>query len=102
MGTGYAQTKSTDPTLVTLKEDSLPANGIPRTITQITIHSCDSIRTLFGGGENGRTYGGTSLTVTGESKVGFFDLKGTTHGGIFGGGDGKQALVFGKDRKSVV
>ena len=95
VGTGYAQTKSTDPTLVTLKEDSLPANGIPRTITQITIHSCDSIRTLFGGGENGRTYGGTSLTVTGESKVGFFDLKGTTHGGIFGGGDGKQALVFG-------
>ncbi|MBR4792935.1 MAG: hypothetical protein IK038_04635 [Bacteroidaceae bacterium] len=65
------------------------------TTTKITILA-GTVRTVFGGGENGRTYGSTSILVQGDStQIGGNDWNGTYHGGVFGAGDGKLAYVFG-------
>ncbi|MBQ7162328.1 MAG: hypothetical protein IJR64_01870, partial [Bacteroidales bacterium] len=72
--------------------------------TTVSIYQ-GQIRTVFGGGENGRTYGGTNVLV-GQSElsncpveiggtVGGTDWTGTIHGGLFGAGDGAAAYVFG-------
>ena len=65
--------------------------------TEIIINS-GTVRTVFGGGENGRTYGNTSVTVQGSTnttQIGSADWDGSTHGGVFGAGDGERAYVFG-------
>lgn len=67
--------------------------------TSITIND-GTIRTVFGGGENGRTFGSTSVTVQGTNTqiggtVNGIDWNGSIHGGVFGAGDGSSAYVFG-------
>ena len=68
----------------------------PQLITDVTIKS-GSVRTVFGGGENGRVYGGSTVSILG-GEVGDSIWKGTIHGGVFGAGDGESAYVFGHDR----
>ena len=63
------------------------------TATNININSGE-VRTVFGGGENGRVYGSTSVTISGGT-VGDPDWDNTIHGGVFGAGDGLSAYVFG-------
>lgn len=53
------------------------------------------VRTVFGGGENGRVYGLTAAFING-GEIGAENLTGTIHGGVFGAGDGASAYVFGE------
>ena len=69
------------------------------TATTITVND-GTIRSVFGGGENGRVFGNTSITVKGDDTriggiVNGIDWNGSIHGGLFGAGDGSRALVFG-------
>ena len=50
-------------------------------------------RTVFGGGQNGRTYGQTWVTVNGGT-IGAPEWEGSIHGGVFAAGDGETADVF--------
>ncbi len=60
------------------------------------------IRTVFGGGENGRVYGQTKVTIDGEDvKIGHDEWAGKIHGGVFGAGDGASAVVFGHDLVTI-
>ena len=75
------------------------------TTTSITINS-GSVRTVFGGGQNGRTYGSTSVKVKGSSaqiggEVNGIDWTGSINGGLFGAGDGEQAYVFGNSNVTI-
>ena len=61
-----------------------------------------TIRTIFGGGQNGRTYGSTSVTIQGAGTViGNSLLVGTENGGVFGAGDGNSAYVFGHSHVTI-
>ena len=68
--------------------------------TEVNIHQ-GAIRTVFGGGENGRIYGGTSVTVTDQAVIGSTTWRNTIHGGLFGAGDGAAAYVFGHSQVTV-
>ena len=73
-----------------VKHISLKSTNIA---TNININD-GQVRTVFGGGENGRVYGSTSVTVSGGT-IGDDDWDNTIHGGVFGAGDGQSAYVFG-------
>ena len=66
--------------------------------TEIKINA-GTVRTVFGGGENGRTYGNTSVTIQQAqnviTRIGSTDWDGSIYGGVFGAGDGASAYVFG-------
>ncbi len=68
--------------------------------TAIIVINEGSVRTVFGGGENGRTFGSTSITVNGGT-VGDSAWLGTIHGGVFGAGDGDSAYVFGHSHVDI-
>ena len=74
------------------------------TTTNIKIYS-GSVRTVFGGGENGRTFGNTAVVidyVAGDTtQIGDDQWKETAHGGVFGAGDGSKAYVFGHSHVEV-
>lgn len=90
VGTAFAASTAEAATQVRLKDDA-PTDGV----TNITIYD-GAVRTVFGGGENGRTYGSTAVTVSGRTaQIGRYDLKGHMPGGLYGGGDGASADVFG-------
>ena len=92
VGTAKADNMNPDRQKVTLAENALADTAFS---TNITINT-GAIRTVFGGGQNGRTYGNTKVTIQGShTEIGSTDLIGTTYGGIFGAGDGDSAYVFG-------
>lgn len=69
--------------------------------TNITINT-GTARTVFGGGQNGRTYGNTNVTIQGNSTViGSQDWQGSIYGGVFGAGDGESAYVFGHSHLNI-
>lgn len=61
--------------------------------SQVTINS-GNIKTVFGGGEQGRSYGKTSVTVNGGT-VGVDGDADSANGNVFGAGDGSAAHVYG-------
>ena len=61
--------------------------------TYVTVKNGE-VRTVFGGGQNGRTYGETNVSVQGGT-LGAEKWDNTIHGGVFGAGDGSSAYVFG-------
>ena len=78
-------------------------------VTNVTING-GTVRTVFGGGKNGRTYGSTNVDVTNTDSnaatniggtVGGVDWTGTIHGGLFGAGDGASAYVFGNSTVTI-
>lgn len=92
VGTAKAQRASANKDSVQLKAGALTEGTYT---TEIKINS-GSVRTVFGGGENGRTYGNTSVTIQGSStQVGSENWQGSVYGGVFGAGDGESAYVFG-------
>ena len=78
------------------KEDvKLKSGAEKETATSIIIYD-GQIRTVFGGGQNGRTYGSTSVQIQGtDTEIGSSELVNTVNGGVFGAGDGDGAFVFG-------
>lgn len=69
--------------------------------TNITINT-GTARTVFGGGQNGRTYGNTNVTIQGNNTViGSQDWEGSIYGGVFGAGDGESAFVFGHSHLNI-
>ena len=58
----------------------------PQDISSVTVYG-GSMRSVFGGGENGRTFGNTSVTVI-DGYVGSYQYRNTILGGIYGGGEG--------------
>ena len=92
VGTAKVQRASANKDSVQLKAGALTEGTYT---TDIRINS-GSVRTVFGGGENGRTYGNTSVTIQGNNtQVGSDDWQGSIYGGLFGAGDGESAYVFG-------
>ncbi len=89
VGTAKTDNASANSSAVTLKEGALSGTST----TNIVINS-GQVRTVFGGGQNGRTFGTTNVTVNGGT-VGDTKWNGSIHGGIFGAGDGQSAVVFG-------
>lgn len=78
-------------------------------VTNVTING-GTVRTVFGGGKNGRTYGSTKVEITNTDSntvtniggtVGGVDWTGTIHGGLFGAGDGASAYVFGNSAVTI-
>lgn len=95
VGTAKAVNPSAEKDNIELTSNALTSGST----TSITIND-GKIRTVFGGGENGRTFGSTSVTVQGSNTqiggtVNGIDWNGTIHGGVFGAGDGSSAYVFG-------
>ena len=97
--TGEGITNATKPEEVKLNL----VGGIPQDAASVSINS-GSVRTVFGGGQDGRTYGNTSVTVRGQGRttqIGYEELKNTVYGGLFGAGDGKAAYVFGNSHVRI-
>ena len=92
---GYTPVSATAADEVKLKGD------IPVDASNVVINS-GTVRTVYGGGQNGRTYGNTNVTVRGkDTQIGLEELKNTVHGGLFGAGDGALAYVFGNSHVKI-
>ena len=59
--------------------------------TTVEINS-GNVRTVFGGGENGRVFGLTHAHING-GEIGADKWNGTIHGGVFGAGDGASRFI---------
>ena len=81
---------SSNPDTLDVKQVILTSTA---TATSVSINS-GTVRTVFGGGENGRVFGSTTVRINGGT-VGDAQWNNTVHGGVFGAGDGKDAYVFG-------
>lgn len=86
VGTGNAAVLAEDVNDVTMKSPK-------KTATEVTINSGD-ICAVFGGGENGRSYGITSVNIKGGS-IGVEGNADSANGNVFAAGDGSSAIVFG-------
>lgn len=94
VGTAKAVDSKAEKNSVALNTGALTAGTYT---TEIVVKS-GSVRTVFGGGENGRTFGNTSVTIQGttsSTQVGSSFWDGSIYGGVFGAGDGESAFVFG-------
>ena len=84
----------TDSTSITLDDATLA-------VTSVRIQN-GTIRTVFGGGENGRSYGQTNVSISGSTtQIGADRWTGTIHGGVFGAGDGWKAHVYGGSNVTI-
>lgn len=63
------------------------------TSTDVDIYGGE-IRTVFGGGQDGKVYGNTNVDVT-SGTIGAEKFNGSLYGGVYGGGEGAEAKVFG-------
>lgn len=59
-----------------------------------------SVRTVFGGGKNGKVDGNTKVDINGGT-IGAETLKGTPYGGVYGGGEGADATVTGSTNVTI-
>ena len=93
VGTAKAQ----DPTASKNAVQLTTGAADPGITTEIKINS-GTVRTVFGGGENGRTFGNTKITIqqanNTTTQIGSTDWDGSIYGGVFGAGDGESAFVF--------
>lgn len=96
VGTAKAKDISADKDHVQLNSGALEGYT-----TNITINT-GTARTVFGGGQNGRTYGNTYVTIQGNNTViGSQEWEGSIYGGVFGAGDGESAFVFGHSHLNI-
>ena len=96
VGTGKVNTTdpaTADPSLISFKD-----NALANTTTSINIYS-GNIKTVFGGGEQGRTFGKTSVNIQGANSA--IQIGNNSGGGIFGAGDGSGAIVFGHSHVTI-
>ena len=67
--------------------------------TTVTINN-GSVRTVFGGGQEGAVTGNTTVSVNGGT-IGAEALEGTPYGGVYGGGEGAEATVTGSTNVTI-
>ena len=67
--------------------------------TTVTINN-GSVRTVFGGGQEGAVTGNTTVSVNGGT-IGAEALEGTPYGGVYGGGEGAAATVTGSTNVTI-
>ncbi len=98
---GYTPVSAGDAKPVSKDDVNLTTDAInamyaanPSHTTSVEIND-GHVRTVFGGGENGRVYGLSTAFING-GEIGAENLTGTIHGGVFGAGDGASAYVFGE------
>lgn len=93
VGLANARVNADDASQVELTTDA------PQDVTSVKVYG-GTVRSLFGGGENGRTFGNTAVTVI-DGYVGRYEYRNTIVGGIYGGGEGASADVFGDSRVTI-
>ena len=59
-----------------------------------------SVRTVFGGGQEGAVTGNTTVSING-GVIGAEALEGTPYGGVYGGGEGAKATVTGSTNVTI-
>ena len=102
---GYTPVSAGDAKQIT--KDDVDLNETARTAMFNNVHTTTveinsgNVRTVFGGGENGRVFGLTHAQING-GEIGADKWNGTIHGGVFGAGDGASALVFGVSHVQIV
>lgn len=85
VGTSYTTaTDETDSASVTI------TGGNPVKVTSVVINDGEITGRVFGGGQNGRAYGGTEVEVNGGEMT-----------SVFGAGDGFKAHVYGHDQVTI-
>ena len=67
--------------------------------TTVTINN-GSVRTVFGGGQEGEVTGNTVVEINGGN-IGAEVLEGTPYGGVYGGGEGAGATVTGSTNVTI-
>jgi hypothetical protein len=76
------------------KSGNVGVEGTP-TSTTVGIYGAKiQIRTVFGGGQDGKVYGTTNVNIEGGT-IGAEKFNGSLYGGVYGGGEGAEAIVFG-------
>ena len=68
--------------------------------TNVSIGSNATVRTVFGGGQEGAVTGNTVVEIKG-GVICHTDWNGTVHGGVFGAGDGANAVVDGASKVTI-
>ena len=86
-------TDTSDPNNINLSDNAVALLNDNNHAASVIVNS-GNVRTVFGGGQNGRVYGLTLAQING-GVIGAPELEGTIHGGVFAAGDGPDALVFG-------
>lgn len=76
------------------KSGNVGVEGNP-TSTTVGIYGAEiQIRTVFGGGQDGKVYGTTNVNIEGGT-IGAEKFNGSLYGGVYGGGEGAEAIVSG-------
>ena len=83
------------------KEGAVNNNTSAANATSVTIQGTQTkVRTVFGGGQEGAVEGNTVVEIKG-GVIGHTDWNGTVHGGVFGAGDGANAVVDGASKVTI-
>ncbi len=83
------------------KSGNVGVEGNP-TSTTVGIYGAEiQIRTVFGGGQDGKVYGTTNVNIKGGT-IGAEKFNGSLYGGVYGGGEGAEAIVFGTANVNMV
>lgn len=81
------------------KSGNVGVEGTPSG-TEVDIYESD-IRTVFGGGQDGKVYGTTNVNINGGI-IGDDKWNDTPYGGVYGAGEGAEATVFGTANVNMV
>ena len=73
--------------------DEVTADQANTQLTSVIVNS-GQVRTVFGGGQNGKVYGKATVSIKG-GEIGAEKWEGTPYGGVYGGGEGAGATVYG-------
>ncbi|MBQ5572793.1 MAG: hypothetical protein IIU69_00740, partial [Bacteroidaceae bacterium] len=84
------------------KSGNVGVEGTP-TSTTVGIYRAEiiQIRTVFGGGQDGKVYGTTTVNINGGI-IGDDEWNNTPYGGVYGAGEGTEATVYGTANVNMV
>lgn len=81
------------------KSGNVGVEGTPSG-TEVDIYESE-IRTVFGGGQDGKVYGTTNVNINGGT-IGDGKWNDTPYGGVYGAGEGTEATVYGTANVNMV
>lgn len=82
------------------KSGNVGVEGTPSG-TEVDIYASEKIRTVFGGGQDGKVYGTTTVNINGGI-IGDDEWNDTPYGGVYGAGEGTEATVYGTANVNMV